>query len=159
MRLALALLAFFLLAAPASAQDAHAPVVGGGSFNAAPILEPGNYRDTILPAEYLYYGFRVGAGQTLHVTASTTLTDADLRDLDVLFVSGNIHSPTRALRSYSNASTDHFWLPNADNVGIELTGIESTAVQDAATTGPWTGPGVYFLAFHAITGQEKPRRA
>ena len=47
------------------------PVVGGGSFNAAPILEPGSYRDTILPDEYLYYGFRLEAGQRLRVTVTT----------------------------------------------------------------------------------------
>ena len=29
--------------------------MGGGSFNAAPLLEPGRYRDTLLPGEYLYY--------------------------------------------------------------------------------------------------------
>ena len=36
------------------------PVVGAGSFTTAPILEPGSYRDTVLPEEYLYYGVRVG---------------------------------------------------------------------------------------------------
>ena len=60
MRLAtLTVLAVLAMAAPAGAQ---APVVGGGSFNAAPILEPGAYRDTILPHEYLYYGFSSSPG-------------------------------------------------------------------------------------------------
>ena len=45
--------AVLALATPAWAQDDYQPVVGGGSFNAAPILEPGRYRDTLLPSEYL----------------------------------------------------------------------------------------------------------
>ena len=65
--LAAAVVAALLAAAPAAAQDA-APVVGAGSFTDAPIIEPGTYRDTVLPEEYLYYGVRVGAGQRLRVT-------------------------------------------------------------------------------------------
>ena len=52
------------------------PVVGGGSFNVAPILEPGPYRDTILPEEYLYYGFRLAAGQRLRVTLPPEIDNA-----------------------------------------------------------------------------------
>ena len=58
-------------AAPAAAQDpgARTPAIGGGSFNAAPLLEPGLYRDTILPDEFLYYGVALQVGQRLHVRA------------------------------------------------------------------------------------------
>jgi Ca-activated chloride channel family protein len=62
-----------LLAALAAAPTAHAqaarPAVGGGSFNDAPLLAPGSYRDTIRAGERLYYAFSVQPGQRLHVTA------------------------------------------------------------------------------------------
>jgi hypothetical protein len=133
------------------------PVVGGGSFNAAPILEPGRYRDTILPSEYLYYGFRVGAGQRLRITADTSLTEDELRDLDIVFLAGNIHSPTRVLRSLD--SGQHNLIPNLDDAPIELESEEASPREDDDTTGPWTGPGVYYLALNALYGQEDPPRA
>ena len=65
-----ALLAASLLAVLAAAPAAAAPggekaVIGGGSFVKAPLLGPGRYRDTILPAERLYYGITLAAGQRL----------------------------------------------------------------------------------------------
>ena len=91
-----------LVASPAMAQDA-APVVGAGSFTSAPILEPGTYRDTVLPEEYLYYGVRVGAGQRLRVTLEAGLDPRELADLGLAYVQVNLHGPdprdaVRALR-------------------------------------------------------------
>ena len=84
-----------LAAAPAAAQDA-APVVGAGSFTSAPIIEPGTYRDTVLPEEYLYYGVRVAAGQRLRVRLQAGLTSRELADLGLAFVQVNLHGPDRA---------------------------------------------------------------
>ena len=70
--------------------------MGAGSFTTAPILEPGTYRDTVLPEEYLYYGVRVAAGQRLRVTLEAGLTGRELADLGMAFVQVNLHGPDRA---------------------------------------------------------------
>lgn len=65
--------AWMLLALPAAAAaqaDRTTPVVGGGSFNTAPLLRPGTYSDTILPAEGTYYRVEMQNGQRLKVTAT-----------------------------------------------------------------------------------------
>jgi Ca-activated chloride channel family protein len=149
-----ALVATLALAAQA---DEPAPVVGGGSFNSAPILEPGRYRDTILPSEYLYYGFRVGAGQRLRITADTSLSEDELRELDIIFLAGNIHSPTRVLRSLDSGENNV--LPNVDEAPIQLLSEEASPAEDTDTTGPWTGPGVYYFALTALYGLPDPPRA
>ena len=95
MRLALALAFTLALAAPAVAQDSYTPIVGSGSFNAAPILQPGRYRDTVLPEEYLYYAVELKPGQALHVTANSELDTDAWSDLNVAFVKVNVAAPDR----------------------------------------------------------------
>ncbi|HET8953015.1 MAG TPA: hypothetical protein VFN44_21000, partial [Solirubrobacteraceae bacterium] len=56
-------------AAVAQSAEQGQAVVGGGSFANAPLLEPGAYRDTILPGERLYYGVKLAAGQRLRFRA------------------------------------------------------------------------------------------
>jgi len=94
-RLALAVLAALALAAPARAQDA-VPAVGGGSFNAAPLLEPGvTYRDTLLLGEYLYYAVPLESGQRLHVQVRVPGVDKATweRSQDAFAI--NLHTPQR----------------------------------------------------------------
>ncbi|WP_028066269.1 hypothetical protein [Solirubrobacter soli] len=152
--LALALVLSAWLAPAARAQDTGTPVVGGGSFNSAPVLEPGTYRDTILPTEYLYYGFRLAAGQRLDVTV--TLPDIppeSVRSMGVIWLAGNIHTPTRT-------ETDVF-ANRDDAIGFDGTGPNETlsvssddvsAEQDDSASGAWRGAGVYYLALHAVVG-------
>jgi Ca-activated chloride channel family protein len=65
-----AVLAALLVPCAAQAQqDDRRPAVGGGSFNDAPLLKPGRYRDSLRPGEETYYAFDVKAGQRLHVSA------------------------------------------------------------------------------------------
>jgi hypothetical protein len=66
--LALTALALF---APALAQGGAAkPVVGGGSFNTAPLLAPGTYSDTVAAGETAYWKVRLAKGQVLRVKAT-----------------------------------------------------------------------------------------
>ena len=81
---------------PGGGAGRYEPVVGGGSFNAAPILEPGPYRDTLLPTEYLYYAFRLEPGQRLHVTANADMPIQDFQRLGLSDITANLHSPTRS---------------------------------------------------------------
>ena len=150
MIVALALLLAF--AAPAAAQEPE-PVVGGGSFNAAPILEPGSYRDTLLPTEYLYYAFRLEPGQRLHVTANSDLTIEDFQRLGVTDITANLHSPTRV--RVEDQVRGSFRVEGEPP--LDITGPEASAAEDPSTIGPWRGPGVAYLAFYAIyTGPTEP---
>jgi len=59
------------LPAPALAQGGAAkPVVGGGSFNTAPLLAPGAYSDTVAAGETAYWKVRLAKGQVLRVKAT-----------------------------------------------------------------------------------------
>jgi hypothetical protein len=148
-RLTLAVVLAVLGAGPASAQE-YEPVVGGGSFNAAPILEPGRYRDTLLPTEYLYYAFRLEPGQRLHVTANGDMPIEDFQRLGLSDITANLHSPTRS----RYLSTPDFDVRGNFRVEgdppLDITGPTATAEEDTAVHGPWYGPGVAYLAFYAI---------
>jgi hypothetical protein len=159
----LALVAALALAAPASAQDRGEPVVGGGSFAAAPLLEAGRFHDTILPGEYLYYGFRLAAGQSLRVTLThPDIENLDVQRLGVVGLGANIHSPARTI--------DTGFLPDGDKhdlgFGIDeteplvITSPEVEAEPDASTARVFKNAGVYYLALHALwAGKGTPPRA
>ncbi|MCR6032575.1 VWA domain-containing protein [Nocardioides sp. zg-579] len=53
---------------PAPAQGDGTPVVGGGGFSDAPVLEDGTYRETLLPGEQVFYRVPVDWGQSATVT-------------------------------------------------------------------------------------------
>jgi Ca-activated chloride channel family protein len=78
-RAALAACAAALLAAPATAAAQGAPVVGGGSFNTAPLLAPGSYTDTVAAGETVYWKVRIAKGQILRVktTVDTSQIETD----------------------------------------------------------------------------------
>ena len=62
-RAAIALAALLLAAArDAHAQDEGTPIVGGGSFNTAPLLEPGRYADTVAAGETVYWKVALAEG-------------------------------------------------------------------------------------------------
>jgi hypothetical protein len=150
MRVALGAVLALVLAAPASAQSTtETPVVGGGSFNAAPILKPGSYSDTALPAEYLYYAVKVAPGQRLHLTGHTDLTHVELlQDLAVPAVYMTILSPTRMKVASAAGSTDEADI--GDTKGADFAGPTAQASDDVGTTGPWTGPGVYYISVQPV---------
>ncbi|MEA2481696.1 MAG: Ca-activated chloride channel [Thermoleophilaceae bacterium] len=160
-RIALLAVGLFLaIAGPAGAQGSvGTPVVGGGSFNTAPILGPGTYRDTILPAEYLYYGFKLEAGQQLHIKASTDIDHSEVNAMGVLYVSVNIHTPTRVTDVNSNQPGDNksALQTGGDNYQLAISSEVVRPDQDAGSTGTWPGAGVYYLAVHtAYTGDRFP---
>jgi hypothetical protein len=160
-RLALATAAAWLvMAAPAAAQH-YEPVVGGGSFNAAPILEPGSYRDTLLPSEYLYYGFRLEPGQRLHVTANAELSVEQFTDLALADITANLHAPSRdGFPAYEDYDARGSFRTEPEPQ-LDMTGPYADAEPDEETKGAWFGPGVYFLAFYAnyVGDAEPPPRA
>lgn len=153
--LAVALALALALAAPALAQDdVGTPIVGGGSFNVAPILEPGRYRDTILPGEYLYYGFRLAAGQRLRVTLQPGIDNAAIKRMGLTYVSGNIHTPTRVSSILTEQEGDNPYISfNQEDETLVISSAVASDQDDTDDEGTWAGAGVYYLALHTVYGR------
>jgi Ca-activated chloride channel family protein len=145
---AAAVVAALLAATPAAAQD-PTPVVGGGSFTDAPIIEPGTYRDTVLPEEYLYYGVRVGAGQRLRVTLNAGLTSEEFSDLGIAYVNVNLHGPDRAFFFDSTGPRGTSGRGSDPSDVITEPALPVSETRDSVANS-WVGPGVYFLAIYAV---------
>jgi Ca-activated chloride channel family protein len=75
-RLCTALLAALALPASAHAQDGK-PVVGGGSFNTAPLLAPGKYADTVAAGETVYWKVKLAKGQILKARATVDVSQIE----------------------------------------------------------------------------------
>jgi hypothetical protein len=130
------------------------PIVAGGSFNSAPVLEPGRYRDTILPAEYLYYGVEVKAGQRIRLTAQSDMPTDEVSEL-VSFIKINFHSPSRErVEDLVSGS-----IRTAEDPPTVVTGHVADSEEDTKTWGDWTGPGLYYIGLLALyTGGGDPPR-
>lgn len=76
MRLVVILAAALVLPAAAEAQTAK-PVVGGGSFNTAPLLEPGRYADTVAAGETVYWKLKLAKGQVMRVRATVDRSEIE----------------------------------------------------------------------------------
>jgi Ca-activated chloride channel family protein len=147
--LAAAVAAALLAAARAAAQEDATPIVGGGSFTDAPIVEPGTYRDTVLPEEYLYYGVNVGAGQRLRVKMTADISQEERSQLGIAYVQVNLHGPDRSFffdRTGPQSTTGRGSDPA--NV-ITDTALPVSETRDSVANS-WVGPGVYFLAVYAV---------
>lgn len=138
-----AILAATLLAA-ATVPVAHAatPRAGSGSLNEAPLIEPGEYRDTILPGEQLFYAVRVQPGQRLALRARVEVDSVRFRDLAAVVA----FRPLGPLRETVEPEGEAQARPGAPEIGWEL------PVPDPAATDPYRGPGVWYLAVHAQFG-------
>jgi Ca-activated chloride channel homolog len=148
-------------AAPARAQQRE-PVVGGGSFATAPVLEDGSYRDTLLPGEQLYYGVRVEAGQQLRVRAMMLEDDQDAYAYD--FFGVGIATAAREVEVLEDVERDlagsgtlidgdrgdpiEFVTPPAKTVRTGLDDVSS-----------YRGPGVWYVTLYLPTQDVEPVRA
>ena len=151
--LALALLVLLLAAAPARGAG---PRRAGGRRRLVQQRADARARAATAtrscPGEYLYYGFQLAAGQRLQVTLThPDIDNVAVQRMGVLYLAGNIHTPTR-----TSAST-----PGGDNATARLRdrrdraarGLQrrrSSADEDDGDSGPWAGAGVYYLALHAV---------
>ena len=138
-RKAIAALATAALAlpAPALAQSAAKPVVGGGSFNNAPLLEPGTYSDTVAAGETVYWKVRLAKGQVLRVKATVDTSqiptdgtdpnyDAGLAGLDYYL---DLFSPLREQLSQESGGT-------YASASARLEGSQGAGAKTGSATGP-----------------------
>jgi hypothetical protein len=162
-RPALALVLSLLLATPARAQDRGEPIVGGGSFGSAPLLQAGRFHDTILPGEYLYYGFRLAAGQRLRITLThPDIDNRAVQELGVIGLSGRIHNPARTVDTLPSEEGDHadlgFGLDEREPLIVSSPDV--TAEPDGRTERLFKNAGTYYLALHTLySGHNTPPRA
>jgi Ca-activated chloride channel family protein len=159
-RAALALTATLVLATPgvARAQPAEVePVVGGGSFANAPLLEPGTYRDTILPGERLYYGVRLEAGQRLRVRAKLDVKPGEV-DVDTAAgLSIGLQTPLREV--ITETDDDLTGNSTVGSVEDEFNVVFPAAVAPSATRdgiGAYLGPGVWYPSLYLSSTERRP---
>jgi Ca-activated chloride channel homolog len=159
-----AALTALLLAAPAFAQDAE-PVAGGGSFNAAPLLEPGRYRDTVLNGEYLYYAFALEAGQRPHVRVRILEIDPDTYDDATAWFSINLHTPQRetllnpvdedvAGNGYTDGGIRIDETTGTDPLRWDFYGPIADPFADAVEDNQYGGPGTWYVSLHSLDTDE-----
>jgi hypothetical protein len=175
-RLVLAALLLALAPAPARAQQASGtPVVGGGSFNNAPLLKPGHYSDTIAAGETDYYGVTLAKGQVLHVKMNV---DTSQLETDV---AADDYKPGLSNLDYrvDIFSPLHEQLSNEtpyDKATVELQGDSDAEAKTGEATGPralgyeqilgpdydldkFPGPGEWFFSLSAADSDYQPAEA
>jgi hypothetical protein len=163
--LAIAVAALLAAAAPAAAQDEPEPVIGGGSFNAAPLLEPGAYRDTVLTGEYLYYAIAVRPGQRIHVRARVVDIDPAAYDRATSLFTINLHTPQREEVTpvvdedvAGNGNTDAGIVVRG-GAGIgdlrwDFYGPPAQAFAEASDGAVYDGPGTWYVSLHPVAPDE-----
>jgi hypothetical protein len=115
----------------AAAAAAQTPIAGGGSFNDAPVLEPGSYADTLRGGEQLFYGVKLEPGQS--VTATATVEG---RSTTSYFMDLKLYS---ALRKEIGEGSEPF-------------GQQDRRVELRAESEPAEQPGIHFISIAAREG-------
>jgi hypothetical protein len=155
-----------LALAPAAGPAAHAAapreaVVGGGSFATAPVLESGRYRDTLLPAERLFYGVRLEPGQQVRVRAVMLEDDDEDYAYDSFAV--GVETPAREVEVLDAVERDlagHGTIIDGDRgdpIEFVTPAVKtiSTGLDESTT---YRGPGVWYVSLYLPTSDEEPRR-
>lgn len=141
MRLVLAAVLVLALAAPAAAES---PIAGAGSFNDAPVLAPGRYKDTLRGGEQLFYAVTLKPGQKL--TAGATVSG---RTDGSYFIKLAIYSPLRQKDVFKGAQTEGF---GAADKSVSLR-VEGQTVGERANQGTsdsvYAEPGTFYVSLAA----------
>jgi Ca-activated chloride channel family protein len=152
----MAVLATLLPAAAARAQDSdRRPAVGGGSYNDAPLLEPGRYRDTLRPGERVFYAFDVKPGQRLHVRA-TVPGDGGPLPGDVFAL--GVETPLREVELDPAAEdlTGRGTFVTKTDTPIEYRTAPATTLAAGEGGEEYRGPGTYFVSLDLQTSNPDP---
>ncbi len=141
MRTLLAIALSLAFAAPASAQS---PIAGAGSFNDAPVLAPGRYKDTLRGGEHLFYAVNLKPGQQL--TAGVTVSG---RTEGSYFMKLNIYGPLRQKDAFKGSQTEGF---GAADKSVSLR-VEGQRVGERNAGGSsdsvFAEPGTYYVSVAA----------
>ena len=146
-------------AAVAQSAEQGQAVVGGGSFANAPLLEPGAYRDTILPGERLYYGVKLAAGQRLRFRAKLDVEPGEVDTDTAAGLAIGLQTPLREV--ITDTDDDITGNSTVSGVDEELNVIFRPAVAPSATRdgiGEYRGPGVWYPSLYLPTTARKPAK-
>jgi len=164
---ALVLLLALALAPGARAQsggaEAGTPVVGGGSFTTAPLIGSGSYRDTLLPAERLFYGVELQAGQRLRVGAQLDRKAAESLEENTGGFSVGIQTPLRevdVLDLVDEDVTGNGTVTLGDSFDriefISVPVLAGSGAREESTT--YRGPGTWFVSLYLSSTEQDPPR-
>lgn len=151
------------------------PIVGGGSFNDAPRIEPGTYSDTVVAKETNFYRVRLDKGQRLDVEASVDASQIENSSVERGYDEGlafqdyllDLWTPIR------EPLQDEFPEAGGELEGDEDVGIYSGTANTRRTLGfeqvlasdysvrKFEGPGDYYVEITAQPDDtfDAPRRA
>jgi Ca-activated chloride channel homolog len=140
---------------PATAAQRGPPVQGGGSFTEAPLLDEGNYSDTIRLTEELFYAVELSEGQGMKVTAQLLGERTGPEDpalLGQLQVYSTLRDrwPPNELEAFDGVSNSARWSIVTPEVGGDGDGSSSDAEFFAQ-------PGTYYfsLRFYRSVGLDR----
>ena len=138
------LLALLVVLAAAPSAVAQAPIAGGGSFNDAPVLAPGRYKDTLRGGEQLFYAVRLEPGQKL--TAGATVSG---RSGNSYLMQLALYSPLREKDSFDGEQTDAYG-PSDRSTSMRVEG-EPVGERDSgrSTDQTYSEPGTYYVSLAA----------
>ena len=140
MRVVLVIAFGLALAAPAAAQS---PISGGGSFNDAPVLAPGKYKDTLRGGEQLFYAVSLKPGQQL--TAGATVsgqTDSSY------FMRMSIYSPLREKDVFKGTQTDSY-ASSDKSVSLRVEGQRVGENGGGNSDTVYSEPGTFYVSVAA----------
>ena len=140
MRLLVAVL-MLLVAAPAA--SAQSPIAGGGSFNDAPVLAPGRYKDTLRGGEQLFYAVALKPGQQLK--AGATISG---RPNGSYFIKLALYGPLRQKDISSGEQTEAFGETDR-SVSLRVEGEPVAEEDDASSDAVYSEPGTYYISLAA----------
>ena len=140
MRVLFALAGLLLLAPSASAQS---PIAGGGSFNDAPVLAPGRYKDTLRGGEQLFYAVALKPGQQL--TAGATVSG---RTNSSYFMRMSIYSPLREKDVFKGTQTDSY-ASSDKSVSLRVEGQRVGEKGGGNSDTVYSEPGTFYVSVAA----------
>jgi hypothetical protein len=146
-RLLLALIVLLVLAAPASAQS---PIAGGGSFNDAPVLAPGRYKDTLRGGEQLFYAVSLKPGQKL----SAGLTVSGRTDSSY-FMKLALYNPLREKDVFDGEQTESYG-PSDRSASLRVEGQGVGEANGGTSERIYSEPGTYYISVGADDAGDNP---
>jgi Ca-activated chloride channel family protein len=176
MRRALLATLALILAAPVAAARAQepgvTPIVGGGSFNTAPLIAAGRWSDTIDAGETVYYKVQLQKGQVLSATATVDTSqipndvsnpdyDSGLANLDYkVDILSPLREPLSDAAEYSSASADLEGSSGAGAkrgtaVGPRVLGYEQILASNYDVD-KFPGPGTWYIDVSATDSKFFP---
>jgi hypothetical protein len=137
------LLALVALAAAAPTASAQSPIAGGGSFNDAPVLAAGRYKDTLRGGEQLFYAVSLKPGQKL--TAGLTVSG---RTDTSYFMKLSLYSPLREKDVFDGEQTEPYGQTDR-SASLRVEGKTVGEANAGSTDRIYAEPGTYYISVAA----------